>query len=683
LDTQKPALTLSEAIKSIRQIRIVKMPWNPGAIVVADTPLSVPRLPLSALYLPENPVNPQGVIGGRILDPEWIDPDLPALWDNACTRFHDGPCESSPLNSLASIRPTWLVDVRRHCLVRAPDRCSYVALSYVWGQQRTLETLQSNQEQLQQPGSLFLPTWQPPIATTIRDAMGVVKLLGKRYLWVDTLCIVQDDASGKHKELVRMGAIYANASITIMAVQGEHANSGLRGFRGISEPRKLRQVVHVLADEVRAIQYPIEPKHYELAYEHSVYATRGWTYQEHLLSRRKLIFDGDSVRWECPAAIWREHVEFAPGLHPIHNDITNCQSLFGSLVPDFNTFQGILRNYNTRDFTYPEDALNAFAGMSSAMGWSVGGNLVSGLPVASFDTFLVWQPEKKVLRRAARAPEQKHCLPSWSWAGWSGSVTLDVTSASDFIRNCPRIGSWGSSSARVTRLVSWKYHLTPESPGISIQPSILECRESWREGRGDHAPGWTRHAVSENPEAKYKISDPGSPSLYFFKHPMHPGFEFWYPIPLPGQQDTFFDVQAPCLSCRTRRAWLFLCPAEKIERIYSRPPLLSLRDQAGTWVGALQPHDGIDEAGDAARGPSEAIELVEVAMGFCRDTTSPHPGLQEIDHPEKPKVGDWYEYYWVTWVEWTRGIAYRKGLGRVCKQVWETQPREEIDLMLG
>lgn len=682
LDDQESSLALSEAITFIRQIRIVKFPPNPGAIVVADMLSSspVPRLPLSALYIPEDPSNPEGVIGGRSLHPEWIDVRLPALWKDACARLHDGLCKSHPVQTLASITPSWLIDVRSQCLVRAPDGCSYVALSYVWGNQRALQTLLSNQDQLQQPGSLSLSTWEPPISTTTRNAMGVVNLLGERYLWVDALCIVQDDESQKHRELARMGAIYANASVTIMAVQGEHANCGLRGFRGISEPRGLRQVIHRLAGGVRALQYPVEAENYELACEYSLYATRGWTYQEHLFSRRKLIFDGDSLRWECSAAIWREHVEFSTCLHPFHNNITSCQLIFGSLVPDFNAFQGILRNYNIRDFTYPEDALDAFAGISSAMGWSVGGNLVAGLPIASFDIFLVWQPETRVVRRAAREPEKKYCLPSWSWAGWSGSVKMDVASASDFIRNCPRVMMWGSRSVRVTRLVSWKYHLTPESPGIPIQPSILKCREEWLEGRGGYAPGWTTHPVSESPQAKYEMSDPSSPSPVFFRHPMHPGFDFWYPIPLPGHRDTFNDVQAPYLSCRTWRASLF--PAEKIQRIYG-PPLISLRDQAGIWVGALQPHDGIDERDDAPRWPSEAIALVEIAKGFCRDTTSPHPGLQEMDHPEKPKNGDWYEYYWVMWVEWTHGIAYRKGLGRVCKQVWETQSKEQIELMLG
>ncbi|KND87207.1 hypothetical protein TOPH_08137 [Tolypocladium ophioglossoides CBS 100239] len=683
LDVHQPPIQLSAAMESIRQIRIVKNPLNAGAIVVADTSPSpsIPRLPLSALYVLKGPRDADDLVGGRILHPKWIDVGLPARWKNTCARLHDGLCKSFLVQSLSSVRPTWLVDVQRRCLVRAPHKCSYIALSYVWGNQETLQAVRNNHTRLQEPGSLSLTSWAKPISTTTRNVMGIVELLGERHLWVDTLCIVHDDEAQKPRELANMGAIYANASVTIIAIQGEHANTGLKGFRDISEPRNLRQVVHVLTDRVKAIQNPVEANFYELACEHSIWATRGWTYQEHLLSRRRLIFDGDSLRWECTAAIWREHVEWSPGLRPDHNDIITFQSMFESPIPEFNGFAEILRNYNSRDFTYPEDTLDAFAGITSAIGWSVGGSLVSGLPTASFDVLLLWQPEKKVVRRTARDPKKRHCLPSWSWAGWSGSVQMDVASASDFIRNSPRRSVWMSSSARVTRCVSWKYHETVEAPGISIHPSILECREEWLEGRDKGTSGWTRHPISANSHARYEMPDPRSPSSCFFRHPLHPGFDFWYPIPLPGSGSAFSVVQAPCISCRTRRVWLW--PAERIQRLYGYPPLFSLRNKVGTWVGVLQPQVGIDESYETLREPSEAVELVEIAKGFCRDTTSPHPGLPEIGHLDKPRSGEWYEYYWVIWVKWKSGIAYREGLGRVCKQVWESHIREEVDLMLG
>ncbi len=62
------------------------------------------------------------------------------------------------------------------------------------------------------------------------------------------------------------------------------------------------------------------------------------------------------------------------------------------------------------------------------------GRFVSGLPSSFFDVALLWQPGGKIIRRVARDPTKAHCLPSWSWAGWSGRVELPNRSAMDFIK---------------------------------------------------------------------------------------------------------------------------------------------------------------------------------------------------------------------------------------------------------
>lgn len=683
LDSLPPPIRGLAAAGYIRAIRMLKIPYNASAVIVADTSQFSPvdRLPLTALYVSKGPDDPEDLIGGRVLDRKWIDSILPAMWEESCTSLHGGLCRSVPAQ-ISAIRPTWLVDVYKQCIIPAADGCSYVALSYVWGDQKTLLALRSNHGLLRQPGSLAQTTWKPPISITMRDAMAIVKLLGERYLWVDSLCIVQDEGPQKQKELSKMSGIFANSLVTIMAVQGENSNSGLRGFRGTSGPRNLRQTVHRLTNGMTVVQFPVEMDHYEVACEDPVWPTRAWTCQEHLCSRRKLIFDGDSLRWECIGAVWREHVEWTTRLDRAHhNSITSCQSMFQAQIPDFEGFTRILADYNSRDFTYPEDALNAFAGISSAIAPAVGGSLISGLPAAWFDLCLLWSPKKSVLRRAAKVLESNYCLPSWSWVGWSGPVKMDVASGSDFLRRSPRTWGWMKSPARVATLVSWEYHETVESPGTPIQPSILRSREEWLGNRVECAAGWTRHDASESPEAEYEYRDADCSPSCFFRHSKHAVFEFWYPIPLaePGVPGSV--VNARYISCKTRRSWLY--PAERIWRLSGHAPLFSLRDGGGRWIGALEPLVGIDESGETMTEQSMALELVEIAKGSCRNTTSSRTGLQEIGHPDIPCDSDWYYYYWVMWVEWERGIAHRKGVGRVCKERWEVLGRDEVDLMLG
>jgi hypothetical protein len=75
------------------------------------------------------------------------------------------------------------------------------------------------------------------------DSIGLVPLLEERYLWIDALCIVQDDDNVKLEELKRMAAIYASSILTIIAGDGLDAHHGLRGIRGFSGNREIEQKV--------------------------------------------------------------------------------------------------------------------------------------------------------------------------------------------------------------------------------------------------------------------------------------------------------------------------------------------------------------------------------------------------------------------------------------------------------
>ena len=266
------------------------------AHVVPGSP--IPKPSLSALYAVPQPGDK---IGGRVLQPQWINPNLPGLWKSNCSRLHRGLCQSVPNKSMFALALSWLVDAKGMCLlIPAPRNCSYVALSYVWGFQKTLLASLSNIDRLQEKGSLSLDSWGMLIPTTVRDAMGVVELLAEKYLWVDTLCIIQNDELQKHAEMSKMSSIYANASVTIMAIQGEQANSGLKGFQRLSKPRNLRQGVQCLKGGVKVTQYPVPSRYFELGIDSPVWETREGTFQEKLFSRRRLVSDrvlyGGSVR---------------------------------------------------------------------------------------------------------------------------------------------------------------------------------------------------------------------------------------------------------------------------------------------------------------------------------------------------------------------------------------------------
>jgi hypothetical protein len=191
-----------------------------------------------------------------------------------------------------------LVDVIAGNLIKLPASTRFVALSYVWGNVVTLKSSRRNVDEMMQRGALFREPFMSALPDTIRDAMHVVKVSSKHYLWVDCLCIIQD--SGKEdigRILQAMARIYAKAEFTIVAAQGEDADFGIRGVGGRSHER--------------------EPTFSALDYEHeggnefpwrSRWAARGWTFQEALFSRRLLVLSKE-VSWICGRIMRLEHEE--------------------------------------------------------------------------------------------------------------------------------------------------------------------------------------------------------------------------------------------------------------------------------------------------------------------------------------------------------------------------------------
>jgi hypothetical protein len=160
-----------------------------------------------------------------------------------------------------------LIDVQDRCVVSAPDLPPFFTLSYVWG------TFHSMQQQARErtldfskPGSLT----EDQVPRTIRDAMKLTLAFHERYLWVDYLCIPQNDDKVKFDLIQTMDVIYSRAELVIIAAEGSHADVGLTGVGG--------------ARAISQVRFPISPgfmlcAQYDV-HNHirkSTYAERGWT----------------------------------------------------------------------------------------------------------------------------------------------------------------------------------------------------------------------------------------------------------------------------------------------------------------------------------------------------------------------------------------------------------------------
>jgi hypothetical protein len=127
---------------------------------------------------------------------------------------------------------------------------------------------------------------QPELPKTLEDAITLTRLLGYCCLWNDALCIIQyNTLEEKTPDLTNMKLIYGSFSLMLAAAAGAHADYG---FPGIGVPRKH----HQYAELVRGLRLAtIFPSYSDLKNSSFLlWNTRGWTFQEKLLSKRLLLF---------------------------------------------------------------------------------------------------------------------------------------------------------------------------------------------------------------------------------------------------------------------------------------------------------------------------------------------------------------------------------------------------------
>jgi hypothetical protein len=139
-------------------------------------------------------------------------------------KFKDGHSSEDNSDEIGDIL---LINIAREQIVRRKPHEEYIALSYVWGDSKN-ESLRLNAlnfQSLSTPGGLN--SQEKPIPKTVQDAIHVAQALGLRYLWVDSLCIIQDNPTEVHREISRMGEIYRNSKLTIVAASGNNNRSGL------------------------------------------------------------------------------------------------------------------------------------------------------------------------------------------------------------------------------------------------------------------------------------------------------------------------------------------------------------------------------------------------------------------------------------------------------------------------
>ena len=160
-------------------------------------------------------------------------------WVEQCNSTHKSTCDKSQLWVNERSTKVLFIDLHLNCLVERNLDQRYIALSYVWGQQRNVfHTTLSNLNELMQINSLS-KAWER-MPATIQDAIILARKLNIGFLWVDRLCIVQDDEASIQSNIAQMASIYAQSYFTIVATEGD-SETGIPGIPGGSKSRFLPQ----------------------------------------------------------------------------------------------------------------------------------------------------------------------------------------------------------------------------------------------------------------------------------------------------------------------------------------------------------------------------------------------------------------------------------------------------------
>jgi hypothetical protein len=201
-------------------------------------------------------------------------------WLKNCQDFHENSIAASKvLDGTPSITESTLctfrvVDVETDSVKLCLVGTRYVALSYVWGGVASYHLQRKNVKDSAKTEHPF-PLHRAALPRTIRDAMHLTEMIGERYLWVDALCILQDDQDEVTRTVKAMNQIYKQAILTVIAACGDDANAGLRGvFPG---SRIIEPIIGCI-DET-----PLVTAEEAVDEANTIWATRGWTFQEDIL----------------------------------------------------------------------------------------------------------------------------------------------------------------------------------------------------------------------------------------------------------------------------------------------------------------------------------------------------------------------------------------------------------------
>jgi hypothetical protein len=340
-------------------------------------------------------------------------------WLKSCTESH--PSCGEQIMELKP--PRRLINVGREegqarlCLgTDLPADIQYLTLSHCWGQKKFTTLLRENMETFCSgiPNSM--------LSKTFKDAAKATQELGFRYIWIDSLCIVQDDYEDWNEHATLMGSIYSNSVLNLSAIDSVDGDGGCFFRR---EAQKVYCWKLHLKDEQGPMDSQVSklwlccPE--EFVVKHwggNVLSARAWVCQERCLAPRSLSFGQRELIWQC-----REHRAsetlpngFSDGTVTIPGILSGLREQL-SVQRLLGVWGSIVSDYSKGKLTYWSDKLVAISGIARLVTQKRDMDYLAGLWREHLVRQLVWGTDLTSV-----SPTDQYQAPSWSWAAINSQV---------------------------------------------------------------------------------------------------------------------------------------------------------------------------------------------------------------------------------------------------------------------
>jgi hypothetical protein len=310
-------------------------------------------------------------------------------------------------------------------------RGRYATLSHCWG---TSEIIKTTRDSLRQRKLSI--GWEE-LPRTFQDAITLVRALGLQYIWIDSICIVQDDQLDWKRESTRMASVYSNSYLNIAATSASNGHGGCftqRSLRHISRNIDTRSFLVNKSGNYHPDVF-VRPSFDPIHYRYSAYTTnelnpldahttpllsRAWIFQERNLAPRTVHFHPSEMIMECKSDFFCECTGLNKVVARSGRDPLDLTTLGNDKVLD--QWQEVVEHFSSLRLTYESDRLPALLGVATVYQNRLKCNYLAGIWEVDLARGLLWDIKRYQTMRHQKCTRALHqaAPPTWSWA----SLTL-------------------------------------------------------------------------------------------------------------------------------------------------------------------------------------------------------------------------------------------------------------------